>query len=55
MGTPNKIIAIIIKIQNNHNHNDNSTINKDAQLNHSLNLRYYRFYYARGNNPKTHL
>ena len=34
MGKPNKIIAIITKIQNNHKHNDNSTSNKDAQLNH---------------------
>ena len=29
--------------------------NKDAQLNHGLNLRYYRFYCYRGNNPKTRL
>ena len=49
------IIAIITKIQNNHKHNDNSTNNKDAQFNHWLNLRYYRFYYASGNNPKTYL
>ena len=55
MGTPNKIIAIITKIRNNHKHNDNSTNNKDAQLNHRLNLRYYHFYCVRGNNPKTYL
>ena len=55
MGTPNKIIAIITKIQNNHKHNDNSTNNKDAQFNHGLNLRCYRPYCTRGNNPKTHL
>ena len=28
---------------------------KDAQFNHGLNLRYYRPYCTRGNNPKTHL
>ena len=55
MGTPNKIIAIITKIQNIHKHNDKSTSNKDAQLNHGLNLRYYRPHCTRGNNPKTHL
>ena len=55
MGTPNKIIAIITKIQNNHKHKDNSTSNKGAQLNHWLNLQYYRFYYTRSNNPKTYL
>ena len=55
MGTPNKIIAIITKIQNNHKHDVNSTINKDAQLNHWLNLRYYHVHYTGGNNPKTYL
>ena len=55
MVKPNKIIAIITKIQNNHKYYDNSTSNKDAQLNHWLNLRYYRPYCTRGNNPKTHL
>ena len=54
MGTPNKIIAIITKMQSNHKHNDNSTSNKDVPLNHGLNLRYYRFHCTRGNNPKTH-
>ena len=28
---------------------------KGAQFNHRLNLRYYRFHYARGINPKTYL
>ena len=55
MGTPNKIITIITKMQNNHKHNDNSTSNKGAQLNHLLNLRYYRSHYTRDNNPKTNL
>ena len=55
MRTPNKIIAVIIKIQNNHKHNNNSTSNKGAQFNHLLNLRYYRPHCTRGNNPKTHL
>ena len=55
MGTPKKIIAVITKMQNNHKHNDNSTSNKDTQLNHWPNLRYYHFYYTRGNNPKTYL
>ena len=54
VGTPNKIIAIITKIQNKHKHNDNSTSNKDSQFNHWLNLRYYRPHYATGNNPKTY-
>ena len=53
MGTPNKIIAIITKIQNKHKHNDSSTSNNGAQLNHWLHLRYYRPHYARGNNTKT--
>ena len=30
MGTPNKIIAIITKIQHIHKHNDNSTSNNGA-------------------------
>ena len=55
MGTPNKIIAIITKIQNKHKHNDSSTNNKNAQFNHWLNLRYYRPHHARGNNSKTYL
>ena len=55
MGTPNKIIAIITKIQNNHKHNDNSTSNKDAQFNHGLNLQYYHPYCTRDNNFKIHL
>ena len=29
--------------------------NKGAQLNHGLNLRYYRPYCARGKNSKIHL
>ena len=55
VGTPNKIIAIITKIQNKHKHNDSSTSNNGAQLNHWLNLRYYRPCWIRGNNPKTYL
>ena len=33
----------------------NQQSTKDAQLNHWLNLWYYRPHYARGNNPKTYL
>ena len=54
MAKPNKIIAIITKMQNNHKHYDNSTSIKGAQFNHRLNLRYYRSCCIRGHNPKTY-
>ena len=53
MGTPNKIIAIITKIQTIISI---MTIKQAIKVHNSIiDSLYYRFNYARGNNPKTHL
>jgi hypothetical protein len=41
MVKPHKIIAIIIKIQKKHKHNDNQLNNEGSHFKHCLNWRYY--------------
>ena len=52
METPNKIIAIITKIQNKHKHNENQLNNKSSHFKHGLNWQYYRFLHIKGKDPK---
>jgi hypothetical protein len=55
MVKPHKIIAIIIKIQKKHKHNDNQLNNEGSHFKHCLNWRYYRFLHIKGKDPKAPL